>query len=113
MLARSRQCDRDRIVANNSLGAARCRHQGAGITQRNADATGLGRLPRITSCSAEMKAVAHRHDAGGKLPSLADRNRHGLNASELAESVACIENDRTLTFRYDRSGFIAGHGTFL
>ena len=78
--AGGRQRDRDRIVADDALGAARRRHQGAGVAHRDADAAGLGRLQRITSCGAEMKAVAHRYDAGGELPSLVDRNRHGLDA---------------------------------
>ena len=60
-----------------------------------------------------MKAVADRYDAGGELPRFVDRKGHGLDAGQLAERMAGVENDRALAFRNDRSCFIAGYRAFL
>ncbi len=52
-----------------------------------------------------MKAVTHRHDADTELARLVDRHGHRLAAGQMAECVAGVENDGTVTLRDNRRGF--------
>ena len=60
-----------------------------------------------------MKAVTNRHYAGSELSCFVDRMGHCLDAGQLPKRMSGIKNDRALSFRYDRSGFIVGYGAFL
>ena len=95
----NRYCDW--IVADNTLGSARRRHQWPRVAHHNTNATRLSGINRIFSGSTEMKAVSDGDDAGSKLPSLVDRDRHRLSASELPEYMSSIKHDCAIAIRYD------------
>ena len=95
------QRDRDRIVADEALGAAGGRHQRPGIAHRHADAAGVGSAERVTARGAEMEAVANG-DRGGAEPCRAlDRQRHRLLAGQLAERMAGVEHEGAIPVRDD------------
>ena len=59
-----------------------------------------------------MKTMADRYDASGEPPRLVHRDGHRTCAGQLAKGMPGVEDDRALSFRYDGSRFVAGHGAF-
>ena len=86
--------DRDWIVADHPLGAARRRHQRTRVAHGDPDASRLGSALRIPTRGPEVEAMAHRRNSHSERLRPLDRKRHGLLPGELAQCMAGIQHHR-------------------
>jgi hypothetical protein len=84
--------DRQRVVADDPLGAPRGGHQRGGVRRRDAEAPCLGRKHGPSAGGTEVVRVSDRHQADPVTAGPLDRQTHRLRAGQLAHPAASVDD---------------------
>ena len=93
-MAPGRNGDRQRVGAEESLGAAPRRHAGPGVGHGYADAALLGCHQWIDAGGAYVVGVTHAGDPNAKGLGGLEGRRHGSGSGHVADTVVAIDGDR-------------------
>jgi hypothetical protein len=100
-MVRERYRDRDRVVADDSLGPSGSSHERRAVRHHYTDHAALGREHAVVRRNTEVRAVHHSHRADTGILCLLDRQVHRFRRGVVAETVVSVHDRRRFGLPHD------------